>query len=184
MLVTQSYLALCDPRDCSPPGSSVHGILQPRILRWIAIPFSREFSQPRDPTRVSCIAPVSLPSESLGKPITMLTKYWQNKCFREMCELFWGSSTNTSKDKLFLLLRDKNLNIHLLLSKKKKKKRLNGISHKNVRNWLKIFLLTLLNLSYQRRNLVKSWQNLNKLKMRLLVRNIYAHFGRQWFSKR
>ena len=37
----QSYLALCDPMDCSPPGSSVHGILQARILEWVAIPSSR-----------------------------------------------------------------------------------------------------------------------------------------------
>ena len=41
---------------CSPPGSSVHGILQARILQWVAIPFSMESSQPRDWTRVSCIA--------------------------------------------------------------------------------------------------------------------------------
>ena len=44
------------PRLCSSPGSSVHGILQARILGWVAIPFSREFSQPRDWTQVSCIA--------------------------------------------------------------------------------------------------------------------------------
>ena len=42
--------------DCSPPGSSVHGILQARILEWVAIPFSRRSSQPRDWTWVSCIA--------------------------------------------------------------------------------------------------------------------------------
>ena len=41
VLVTQSCLTLCDPVDCSPPGSSVHGILQARILEWVAIPFSR-----------------------------------------------------------------------------------------------------------------------------------------------
>ena len=40
-LVTQSYLTLCDPKNCSLPGSSVHGILQARILKWIAIPFSK-----------------------------------------------------------------------------------------------------------------------------------------------
>ena len=39
--VTQSCLTLCDPKDCSPLGSSVHGILQTRILEWFAIPFSR-----------------------------------------------------------------------------------------------------------------------------------------------
>ena len=41
---------------CGPPGSSVHGILQARILEWIAVSFSRGSSQPRDQTRVSCIA--------------------------------------------------------------------------------------------------------------------------------
>ena len=47
---------LDDPMDCSLPGSSVHGILQARILEWVAIPFSRGSFQPKDPTRVSCIA--------------------------------------------------------------------------------------------------------------------------------
>ena len=42
--------------DCSPPGSSVHGILQERILEWVAIPFSRGSSQARDWTHISCIA--------------------------------------------------------------------------------------------------------------------------------
>ena len=55
MLVTQSCLTLCDPVDCSPPGSSVHGILQARILEWVAIPFSRESSPSRDQTWVSYI---------------------------------------------------------------------------------------------------------------------------------
>ena len=41
MLVAQSYLTLCDPMDCSPPGPSKHGIHQARILEWFAIPFSR-----------------------------------------------------------------------------------------------------------------------------------------------
>ena len=47
---------LCDPMDCSPPGSFVHGILQARILEWDAIPFSRVSSWPRDQTQVSCMA--------------------------------------------------------------------------------------------------------------------------------
>ena len=50
--------ALCNPMDCSLPGSSLHGILQARILEWVAISFSRESSQPRDQTctfYVSCI---------------------------------------------------------------------------------------------------------------------------------
>ena len=52
----QSCLTLCSSRDCSSPGSSIHGILQARILEWVAIPFSRGSSQPRDWNRVSCIA--------------------------------------------------------------------------------------------------------------------------------
>ena len=46
--VAQSCPTLCDPEDCSLPGSYVHGILQARILEWIAIAFSRGSSQPRD----------------------------------------------------------------------------------------------------------------------------------------
>ena len=53
--VIQSCPTLYDPMDCSPPGSSVHGILQARILEWIAIPFSRGSSHPRDQTLISCI---------------------------------------------------------------------------------------------------------------------------------
>ena len=47
-LVAQSCPTICDPVDCSPPGSSVHEILQARILEWVAIPFSRGSSHPRD----------------------------------------------------------------------------------------------------------------------------------------
>ena len=56
VLVTQSCLTLCDPMDCSPPGSFVHGILQARMLKWVAISFSRGSSWPRGWTQVSCIA--------------------------------------------------------------------------------------------------------------------------------
>ena len=56
VLVTQSCLTLFDPMDYSLQGSSVHGILQVRILEWVTIPFSRGFSQPRTRTWVSCIA--------------------------------------------------------------------------------------------------------------------------------
>ena len=54
----QLYPTLCDPMDRSPPGSSVHGILQARILEWVAMPSPRGSSQPRDRTQVfyvSCI---------------------------------------------------------------------------------------------------------------------------------
>ena len=48
----QSCPTLCDPMDCSFPGSSVHGILQARIVEWVAMPSSRGSSQPRDRTHV------------------------------------------------------------------------------------------------------------------------------------
>ena len=50
--VAQSCLTLCDPMDCSPPGSCVHEILQARILVWVAIPSSRGSSQPRNQTQI------------------------------------------------------------------------------------------------------------------------------------
>ena len=56
VLVIQSCLTICDLMDCSPPSSSVHRIFHARILEWVAIPFSRGSSPPRDRTWVSCIA--------------------------------------------------------------------------------------------------------------------------------
>ena len=53
--VAQSYPTLCEPTDCSLPGSSVHGIFQARVLELVAISFSRWSSWPRDRTWVSCI---------------------------------------------------------------------------------------------------------------------------------
>ena len=53
--VAQSCPTLCDPMDCSLPGSSVHGIFQATVLEWIAISFPKGSSQPRDRTQVSHI---------------------------------------------------------------------------------------------------------------------------------
>ena len=53
-MFAQWHLTLCDPMDGSLPGFSVHGISQARILKWVAISFSRGSSQPRDQTQVSC----------------------------------------------------------------------------------------------------------------------------------
>ena len=55
VLITQSCPTLWDPMDSSSPGSPVHGILQARILEWVAIHFSRGSPRPRDRTQVSCI---------------------------------------------------------------------------------------------------------------------------------
>ena len=61
-MVSASRSVLCDsfvtPMDCSPPGSSVHGISKAGILAWVAIPFSRISSQPRDWNHVSCISSI------------------------------------------------------------------------------------------------------------------------------
>ena len=53
VIVIQPCLTHCNPMDCSPPGSSVHGILQARVLAWVTMPSSRESSQPRDWTQAS-----------------------------------------------------------------------------------------------------------------------------------
>ena len=66
--VAQSCPTLCDLMDCSPPGSSVRGILQARILVWAAIPFSRGSSRPGIEPEFSALQADSLPSEPPGKP--------------------------------------------------------------------------------------------------------------------
>ena len=69
----QSCPALCDAMDCNPPGSSVHGILQARILDWVAMLSSRSSSGPRDQTRVSFVSctgrRVLYPSCHLGRHV-------------------------------------------------------------------------------------------------------------------
>ena len=73
-LVAKSFPTLCDPMVCSLPCSSVHGILQARILEWVAIPFSRGSSRPRNRTLVSCIAG-SLSTVLWGKPYLLLIPF-------------------------------------------------------------------------------------------------------------
>ena len=64
-----SHMRLWNPMDCSPSGSSIHGILQARILDWVAISFLRGSSQPRDQIHVSCLAGRFFTTESPGKPL-------------------------------------------------------------------------------------------------------------------
>ena len=59
MLVTQLCPTLCNPMDCSPRGSSIHGIFPARILEWVAMPSSRESSQPRNQTHMPCVSCIS-----------------------------------------------------------------------------------------------------------------------------
>ena len=77
-----SHVRLCDPMDCSLPGSSVYGISQARKLEWIVMPSSRGSSQPRDQTRVSWTAGRFLTTEPPGKPhihaaICKIDSWWE-----------------------------------------------------------------------------------------------------------
>ena len=67
-----SRVTLCDPRDCSLLGSSVHGIFQARVLEWVALSFSRGSSQPREWTPVSCISGRHFTIWPPGKPLVRI----------------------------------------------------------------------------------------------------------------
>ena len=69
VLVAQSCLTVCDPMDCSPSGSSVHEILQARILEWVTIPFSGDLPNTRVELRSPALQADSLPCEPPGKPL-------------------------------------------------------------------------------------------------------------------
>ena len=71
--VAQLCPTLCDPMDCSLPGSSIHGIFQAGVLAWVAISFSRGSSQTRDQTRSHTLQADTLPSEPPGKPLYHLS---------------------------------------------------------------------------------------------------------------
>ena len=74
--VAQSCPTLCSPKDCGPPGFSVHGILQARILEQVAISSSRRSSQPRDQTHVSQMWQVSsLPLAPLKEPACLCRRH-------------------------------------------------------------------------------------------------------------
>ena len=70
--VAQSYPTLCGPMDCSPPGSSVHGIRQARMLVWVAMPSSRGSSQPRGRTCISFIS-------CIGRQVLITRATWETQ---------------------------------------------------------------------------------------------------------
>ena len=76
--VTQLSTTLCEPMDCSPPGSTLHGILRERILERVAVPFSRGSSPPRDLTWVSCIAGRFFTIWSCKVPLLSAPYRWGN----------------------------------------------------------------------------------------------------------
>ena len=76
--VNQSCPTLCNPVDCSLPGSSVHGILQARILEWVAISFSRDLPNPGIEPGSPALQADALPSEPLMNVLTVVKDHVRN----------------------------------------------------------------------------------------------------------
>ena len=100
---------LGDLMDCSLPGCSVHGIAQAGILEWVAIPFSRESSPPREPTWVSCVSCIGrwilYPLSHLGFPWMALTPYTLHVLFvRKSVSFIKMSFLNTRIQGLFMFI--------------------------------------------------------------------------------
>ena len=94
-LVAQSCLTICDLIDCSSLGSSVHGILQARILQWVALPSSKWSSRPRDWTTVSCFAGgfFTIRATDMFLNILLLTltvTLFGNGVFADIIKVWWG----------------------------------------------------------------------------------------------
>ena len=97
VLVTKLYLTLCDPMNCSRPGSSVLGISQARILEWVAMPSSRGSSLTSDQTQVSCIAgyfSTWTTRKAPGESISYLLSRWPELSFQSLSNLFnWTTNS-------------------------------------------------------------------------------------------
>ena len=110
--VARSYPALCDPMAYSPPGSSVHGVLQARVLEWVDSPSSRESSQPRDGTQVSHISwgffTVWATREALVRIEALYSWWWHFKGTipRFLRKTFWVYKTCWKLFKRFTSQRD------------------------------------------------------------------------------
>ena len=87
VLVAQSCLTFCNPMDCGPSGSSVHVILQARMLEWIAIPFSRKSSQPMVEPGSLALQADCLPLSCQGRvrKVGKLSKIYQFSSFTQLC---------------------------------------------------------------------------------------------------
>ena len=96
MLVTQSCPTLCHSLDCSLPGSSVHGILQARILEWVAMPFSRGSSRPRNWTQVSCTVGRFLTIWDTRETLTTVMRRLQNTSWNSLpVGIHWDAGDGT-----------------------------------------------------------------------------------------
>ena len=121
-MCTQRVGILCDPMDCSLPGSPVHGISKARILEWVAISSSRGSSRARDRNCISCIAGRFFTTASLGKPIIPMAIAISYTCnffppFSSFINLF-------IKYLLSILLDSGNSSENMMDQLKKKKKTL------------------------------------------------------------
>ena len=88
MLSRVSRVRLCNPKDCSPPGSFVHGILQERILQWVAIPFSRGSPQPMDGT---CVSKTS----RIGKGVLYHCTTWEVHVNEYILDKHWKETASS-----------------------------------------------------------------------------------------
>ena len=140
VLVTQSCPVLCDPVDCSLLGSSDHGILQARILEWIAISFSRGSPQPRDQIHTSCIEGSFFTIWATRKALRM--RYLQ-KIISRLCSL---TSSNPYKDIHFYQFITPNLTV------KNQELETSIIMVRNIITLEDIHLESLINRSMPKRN--------------------------------
>ena len=125
---TQSCPTLCNPMDCSLPGSSVYGILQVRILEWIVMPSSRGSSWSRDWTHISCLLhwqADSLPAESQRKPLHLMLPKTD----------FWGSSLlrNKKGERFLLILFPSNRFWELVMDREASLAAIHGVAKSRTR---------------------------------------------------
>ena len=119
----QSCPTLCDPMDCSPSGSSVLGILQARIVEWVAIPSSRGSSWPWDQTRISYVS-WEAPVYAI-KNITFCMTFWVLYCLKRS---IWIEDLRYTKAKRWEDNYQPNSRLLLTVSKRKKHARPHGRS--------------------------------------------------------
>ena len=103
LIVAQSCPTLCNPVNCSLPGSSVHGIFQARILEWVAISFSRGSSPPGIQPGSPALQAESLPSEPPGKPHTVINSHCSGLVYRTSAVFPWYPGAIDSRTPLWIL---------------------------------------------------------------------------------
>ena len=97
--LAQLYPTLCDPMDCSPLGSSVHGISQARRLEWVAISYSRGSSWPGSLTHISCVSGL-LHSKADSLPLCSL-----GSLLKDCSSLWWEVETSKTEKALLFVFR-------------------------------------------------------------------------------